>query len=474
MKQTYKALFRFSILLILGGLFKTFHLINVPINVHNTSTFLLIREARISSDFFLNKTNSLPLELSLGHGSDVTEYISLSSKQSGNFRSFLEYLFTNLLKSQTWQINQILLGKIYQPKILFVSRQYQPNTLKHNFCPTFFCSELYLEYLATHKSEFFLLFLSLITGGVAAILYAVYKLKPPAKITECCSSQDLNYELKKYLKNNPKVKQLIAEDKILVDSSGNILFVANNLLKKLGYNCQELLGKKVDCLLGSSDFIFADPDLTAKSHQVVNQIQKVLKCKKGEKIISLLSWVVLRKKNQTRGAILVVTDITEHQNLKQAWRNEKKFRQLTETVNIATFIYQDKKFIYVNSAMAMLTGYSKKSLLKMNFWQVIHPDCHKMLKQGLRKNKNSQQPSHWQGEIKMLTKTGEEPWVYLTVSLIQLDQKIGLLCTAFDLSDRKHMEQIIKSSEQRYRNLIELSPAVIFVHKKGKCKTIFT
>ncbi len=313
------------------------------------------------------------------------------------------------------------------------------------------------------------MFFSLTTGSAAVILYAVYTLKQNYfKNYHCSSSNYLNDELKKYLNKHSKIKELIAENKILLNSSGEILFIADNLLKKLGYNPQDLLGKTVDILLGASDFIFAENDLNAKYEQVFNQKQKILNCKTGEKIISLLSWVVLKKKNQIQGAILVVTDITEHHNLKQAWQNEKKFRQLTEKVPIATFIYQEQKFVYVNSAMAMSTGYSKEALLKMNFWQVIHPDCHKMLKQGLRQNKNIQQPIHWQGEIKMLTKTGEERWVDFTVSLIKLDRKVGLLGTAFDLSDRKQMEQSIKGSEQRYRHLIELSPAVIFVHKKGK------
>lgn len=268
------------------------------------------------------------------------------------------------------------------------------------------------------------------------------------------------------LKNYRMVHPLIMDSQIILDHSGQIKFIANNLLMKLGYSLEELLNKKVNIILGKSDFLFFTPQ--PDSDKQFNQIQKSLKTKKGQKIIALVNWATFPENNKVNGVILSIKDITDYHNWQQARRNEKKFYKLAEIVTIATFIEQDQKLVYVNSAMETLTGYSKKTLLNMNSWQVIHPDFHQQIKKSLHYKKNNQQPLTWRGEIKMLTEKGEEKWVDFTVNLIKLDGKVGLLGTAFDLSDRKKMEEAIKSSEERYRNLIELSPAAIFVHKKGK------
>ncbi|HEY9846526.1 MAG TPA: PAS domain S-box protein, partial [Candidatus Caenarcaniphilales bacterium] len=114
--------------------------------------------------------------------------------------------------------------------------------------------------------------------------------------------------------------------------------------------------------------------------------------------------------------------------------SEMTFRALIDSTASAIFILQGKKFRYVNPAAVAITGYPPAELLKMNFWDVAHPDFRRQS----RLRELARQPGKLvtsRYELKIITKQGEERWVDLTVGLIYFQGKPSLLGTAFDITD---------------------------------------
>ena len=468
MKQKYQAGFRLSILLIFFGVCQAFNPLERVKTIQEVSS-----QAR---EIVLSSTNS-SLNPWKGTGEFSHRYDSskilpfilktilmngLETKTSSIVRQFpSETIEMNLnasaLNQEDGQNNQDLKKKQH-----YVGSKFSSSSLSKS-----------------DKPEMFWLFLSLTSGSMAGLIYGVHRLKGRSfqkirnklighRSTDRPTETYLRKLLTQEIKKEPQIQQLIAHNQIMLDSSGTIQFMGENLIEKLGYEPEELFGEKIGLILEDSKFLWNGSDSESIKPGSLRKLQTKFKGKDGQKIYALLSWAAIRKKEMIQGFLLVVKDVTDLHKLQKVSRNAKRFRQLAERVPTATFIYQDKKFIYVNSAMARLTGYNKKFLKNINFWQLIHPEFHQMLKKGLRAKKKNEQAVHWHGEIKMVTNTGEERWVDFIVSLIKFEQKIALLGTAFDLSDRKQMEESIKSSEKRYRHLIELSPASIFVHRKGE------
>ena len=54
--------------------------------------------------------------------------------------------------------------------------------------------------------------------------------------------------------------------------------------------------------------------------------------------------------------------------------SEARFRALAETAPCAIFIYQGSEFRYVNAAAAELSGYTQDELLRLGFFDLVHPD----------------------------------------------------------------------------------------------------
>ncbi len=126
---------------------------------------------------------------------------------------------------------------------------------------------------------------------------------------------------------------------------------------------------------------------------------------------------------------------------------------LAETSAAAIFICRDSQFLYVNPATEAISGWTAEELQKMQLRDIIHPDFrHLMERVG---------PSApCRCELQLLAKTftffgGEERWVDLTASAIELEGQPAVLFIAADITERVREMAQLRESEERYRRTVE-------------------
>ncbi len=121
------------------------------------------------------------------------------------------------------------------------------------------------------------------------------------------------------------------------------------------------------------------------------------------------------------------------------WESEANFRKLTETMACAIFICQGKQLLYVNHAAETITGYTRKELSSMDFWDIVHPDCRELvISRGLVCQGGIGVAS--QHDVRILTRNGQERWLGITVARTDFDGEPGRMISAFDLTERKVAE----------------------------------
>lgn len=159
----------------------------------------------------------------------------------------------------------------------------------------------------------------------------------------------------------------------------------------------------------------------------------------------------------------VSEDITQHKKLEQEIKyKEEQFENLANTTTTAIFIYQGENFVYVNKAGEKLSGYSIDELLKMKFYDLVHPDFTELVKErGLKRQLGETVPSNY--EIKIITKDGKEKWIDFTGSFIHWFGKPAGIGTAYDITPLKNAIEELGKSTERYRTLIENAPIGIIV-----------
>src|SRR5260370_12977132 len=108
--------------------------------------------------------------------------------------------------------------------------------------------------------------------------------------------------------------------------------------------------------------------------------------------------------------------------------SKANFQPLAETIPSAIFISRGGRLHYVNHAAEVLTGYTRKELLSMNFWDLISPDSREPVGPASR------------CEVMILTKNHEERWFDIAVETIDFDGVPVKVFSALDLTECKQAE----------------------------------
>jgi PAS domain S-box-containing protein len=144
-------------------------------------------------------------------------------------------------------------------------------------------------------------------------------------------------------------------------------------------------------------------------------------------------------------------------------QSEARFKALAETSTALIFIYQGERFTYVNSASKQITCYTEDELLSIKFWDLVHPDHREMVHQrGLARQRNENVPARY--EFKIITKDGKERWLDFAASAILYEGIPAGLGIAFDVTDRKLIEEKLQASELRYRLLFKANPHPMWLY----------
>ncbi|MBI4547432.1 MAG: PAS domain S-box protein [Ignavibacteriae bacterium] len=138
-------------------------------------------------------------------------------------------------------------------------------------------------------------------------------------------------------------------------------------------------------------------------------------------------------------------------------KSEARFRAVAEMTLSAIFIYQDSKLLFVNPGAEQLTEYSQEELLKMNLWDIVHPEYRESIRaMDLRRTGETAVPHR--DEFKIITKKGDERWVNFSWGWIRYQDTPATLAIAFDITERKLAEEKLRllaselsSTEERER-----------------------
>jgi diguanylate cyclase (GGDEF)-like protein/PAS domain S-box-containing protein len=123
--------------------------------------------------------------------------------------------------------------------------------------------------------------------------------------------------------------------------------------------------------------------------------------------------------------------------------SEAKFRTLADTVASAIFIFDERRLLYVNAWTEALTGWPRETLLAMGFWDLVHPEDRPEI-QRLVTARGGGEAGLERQEFRLQGRDGRVRWVDLTTALIAFEGRTATLGTAFDVTDRKRVEEQIQ------------------------------
>ncbi len=171
-------------------------------------------------------------------------------------------------------------------------------------------------------------------------------------------------------------------------------------------------------------------------------------------------------------------DIVLNASIKMAFKLHEAHRKLRESketaeryLNVAAelIISLNSKgnIILLNDSGYKLLGYNRGELIGKNWFDTCLPEKSRVeVKEVFNKLVNGEVESVLTYENPVITKSGNELMILWHNTLFRdADGKIiGLLSSGEDITERKHAEEALKESEEKYRLLFDDANDVIFIH----------
>lgn len=256
----------------------------------------------------------------------------------------------------------------------------------------------------------------------------------------------------------------------LLDDQWKILDVNASWVELLGLAKNEAFGRDFVEFVAPEHVALMREKLEAfKSSGALGNLEIDILGKDGRRVSVAVEGKIGRDADGVlRQAQFMLYDVTERKMAEGALKeSEQKFRTLAESASTAIFMYQKNKICYVNEACITVTGYSAEELLKMDFWNVVHPDFRQLAKDlGMARQRGEPVPNHF--ELRIRTKAGESRWIDFTAATTQYKGEVAVRGTVYDITERKKAQEKLEESEEQRRLLVEKSPDAIMIFTDGK------
>jgi len=257
------------------------------------------------------------------------------------------------------------------------------------------------------------------------------------------------------------------------DLEGRFVFVNQALCEMIGYSEKELIGKPFADFLHPDDKkkilqIFLD---SWKNPSKKISIEFRALHKKGHIVHMYSSPTVTMYKNKIVGFNAILSDITKRKLAEKALQeSEEKYRSMVEQApdSIITF---DLNGVVTscNTASVAMSGYSKDEVIGKHFSELrslSKKEIQKFLKL-LDSLLEGKVPEPF--EIVYLNENGTSAFGEVHISLMKEGERItGFQAIMRDISEHKKADEKLRESEEKFRNLAEKSPNMIFINKKSR------
>ncbi len=251
-------------------------------------------------------------------------------------------------------------------------------------------------------------------------------------------------------------------------ANGRIISVNPAFARMFGYGSPE----EFKSLVRNAADVFVDPQRRAEiirlqaEHPELTGFENLYRRKDGSTFIGSLTVRQVTGRDG-REALFegFIEDISERIRAERALReSELKSRIIFEnsTAGVA-LVGLDGKYLMVNPAFCEIHGYSAEELLKMNFFQLTHPDdielsrktAQEVVRGGSKSTRFFKRYIH---------KDGHTIWAEVSSALVYgIDGQPEYFIThVSDITERKRMEEALQKSEAELRALIEEIPAIVY------------
>ncbi len=249
-----------------------------------------------------------------------------------------------------------------------------------------------------------------------------------------------------------------------LEIDGSISFVNQAFIKTLKYSENELLKKNIVDLIELDKSDAVELDFQSIEKLVNKKYELSFKSKYGNSLLLLSRFVpVLSEAGKIKRYNCYSNDISES---KQEESNLLLFKALFEASNDGIALEKDKKLVFVNDEFANIFGYpSGYDLHKKELSDLVSESDVAKVEGYFRQIENGKQLPR---RIEFFGKKPDGSVFYaeVTAASFIFNKQPHVVMIARDVTEKKRSQQVIKDSEEKYRNLTENIDDFLFTFER--------
>jgi PAS domain S-box-containing protein len=283
----------------------------------------------------------------------------------------------------------------------------------------------------------------------------------------------------KTLENNEKLNEIFSEDKpfaeafkclfenasdaiYILDKKGHFVAVNRKAEELTGFKRRDFEGKsfrKVISLksLPKAISVFFD---VIRGKEV--RLELELKTASKKTVLADITSKPLIIKGKIVGTLGIARDITERVQMENELKEvNRKLEMLFETaMEGITVVDAEENLTFVNKAFADMLGYKENELLGMNLQKLVDKKNFRQIKEQTKERKAGKVSRY---ELVLFSRDGKPHTVQVSASPLWHEKGsfAGSLAIITDVSERRKMEETLRESEEKMRNVLESSPDAI-------------
>ena len=140
---------------------------------------------------------------------------------------------------------------------------------------------------------------------------------------------------------------------------------------------------------------------------------------------------------------------------------QKDFYQTIAEASFAgIYVVQNGRFSYLNRNAASYAGYTPTELVGRDALSIVHQEDRDMVNGQAREMLKGLRTEPY--EFRIVTRDLQIRWIMETVISITYQGKPAILGNSMDITEKKHTEEALSLSENRYRTLVETTHDLVF------------
>ncbi|MCL5028534.1 MAG: PAS domain S-box protein [Bacteroidetes bacterium] len=237
-----------------------------------------------------------------------------------------------------------------------------------------------------------------------------------------------------------------------LDNSGNIIYANPSLCKKLNYSETEIINKSIKEIFSPESLTTAKFNLKSFELTAAEGLELTAVAKSGDKIYLKANISPIYFNNRPTSFNIVFTDITKKKNVQKSLMI---FQSMFDAFQDGVVVECDRKITLMNGAFVKIFGYNnERELLDKDLLDLVSENDIPKINSYLQLiGEDKEIPLR----LEFLGKRKDKANFFAEVSLssFESEQKNYAVLVIRDITEKKRAQQVIKESEEKYRNLTE-------------------